>query len=153
MIAKALGGSPTGTYTNAGFTDVPADRQWAVNFLVEKDIVSGKAAGKFGANDFTTRGEMAKIIANAYKFVGDASNTFPFTDVSETFKQYVDALNEAGVAQGYAGTTQFGTGDLVTRGQFALFVFRAETFSPETAAVVSVSATNLKEVVVNLDSA
>ncbi|MCZ8536636.1 S-layer homology domain-containing protein [Paenisporosarcina quisquiliarum] len=154
MIAKALGGSPTGTYANAGFTDVPADRQWAVNFLVEKNIVSGKAAGQFGANDFTTRGEMAKIIANAYKFVADASNAFPFTDVSETFKQYVDALNEAGVAQGYAGTTQFGTGDLVTRGQFALFVYRAETKNtPTVTSVVDVKAENAKTITVTFNNA
>lgn len=144
MIAKALGASPTGTYANAGFTDVPKDRQWAVNFLVEKKIVSGKTAEKFGANDFTTRGEMSKIIANAYKFVGDATNAFPFTDVSDTFKQYVDALNEAGVAKGLTAT-KFGTGDQVTRGQFALFVYRAETFVPATPTVVSVSAINAKK--------
>ncbi|EPD52223.1 hypothetical protein HMPREF1210_01576 [Paenisporosarcina sp. HGH0030] len=150
MIAKALGASPTGTYANAGFTDVPKDRQWAVNFLVEKKIVSGKTAEKFGANDFTTRGEMSKIIANAYKFVGDATNTFPFTDVSDTFKQYVDALNEAGVAKGLTAT-KFGTGENVTRGQFALFVYRAETFAPAAPSVVSVSAINGKEIVVDFN--
>jgi hypothetical protein len=42
MIAKALGATPTGNYADAGFTDVPTDRQWAVNFLAEKEIVSGK---------------------------------------------------------------------------------------------------------------
>ncbi|WP_342542039.1 S-layer homology domain-containing protein [Paenisporosarcina sp. FSL H8-0542] len=152
MIAKALGASPTGTYANAGFTDVPKDRQWAVNFLVEKKIVSGKTAEKFGANDFTTRGEMSKIIANAYKFVGDATNTFPFTDVSDTFKQYVDALNEAGVAKGLTAT-KFGTGENVTRGQFALFVYRAETFVPAAPSVVSVSAINAKEIEINFNQA
>ena len=152
MIAKALGATSTGNYANAGFTDVPADRQWAVNFLVEKKIVSGKAAAQFGANDFTTRGEMAKIIANAYNFVGDATNAFPFSDVSETFKQYVDALNEAGVAQGLTAT-QFGTGDNVTRGQFALFVHRAETFVPADPTVVSVSAANAKELQIVFNTA
>lgn len=152
MIAKALGASPTGTYANAGFTDVPKDRQWAVNFLVEKKIVSGKTAEKFGANDFTTRGEMSKIIANAYKFVGDATNAFPFTDVSDTFKQYVDALNEAGVAKGLTAT-KFGTGDQVTRGQFALFVYRAETHTPANPEVVSVSAINAKQVTVTFNKA
>ncbi|MGB3259848.1 S-layer homology domain-containing protein [Paenisporosarcina sp.] len=152
MIARALGGSPTGEYANAGFTDVPADRQWAVNFLVEKKIVSGKAAGQFGANDFTTRGEMAKIIANAYNFVGDATNAFPFTDVSETFKEFVDALEENGIAQGYAGTTKFGTGDNVTRGQFALFVFRAEAGGVTEATVASAKALNSKQIEVKFNT-
>lgn len=151
MIAKALGAKKDGKYTDAGFTDVPKDLQWAVNFLVEKKIVSGKAAGKFGANDLTTRGEMSKIIANAYNFVGDATNKFPFTDVSDTFKQYVDALNEAGVAQGLTAT-KFGTGENVTRGQFALFVFRAET-SAANSELASVNAIGVKKIEVKFNKA
>ena len=152
MIARALGATPTGNYADAGFSDVPADRQWAVNFLAEKKIVSGKTAGQFGANDFTQRDEMAKIIANAYNFVADETNAFPFTDVSKTFKTYVDALNEAGVAQGYAGTTQFGSGDLVTRGQFALFVHRAET-TAVNAEVVAVTAADAKTLEITFSAA
>lgn len=151
MIAKALGATKDGKYTDAGFTDVPKDLQWAVNFLVEKKIVSGKAAGKFGANDLTTRGEMSKIIANAYNLVGDATNKFPFTDVSDTFKQYVDALNEAGVAQGLTAT-KFGTGENVTRGQFALFVFRAET-SAANSELASVNAIGVKKIEVKFNKA
>lgn len=150
MIARSLGATPDGEYANAGFTDVPADRQWAVNFLVEQKIVEGKAAGQFGANDFTTREEMSKIIANAYKLVGNPDNAFPFTDVSATFKQFVDALYEAGITQGKS-ETQFGTG-LVTRGEFALFIYRAEG-SPvqnEEVAVEEISASNNKQIVVEL---
>ena len=146
MIARVLGATPEGDYVDAGFTDVPTNRQWAVNFLAEKKIVSGKAAGKFGANDFTQRDEMAKIIAGAYNLVADETNEFPFTDVSLTFKKYVDALNEAGIAQGYAGTTQFGSGDEVTRGQFALFIHRAENAAVANVEVASVSATDNKTV-------
>ena len=154
MIAKALGAKADGNYADAGFSDVPVDRQWAVNYLVEQKIVSGKAAGKFGANDFTTREEMSKIIANAYKLVGDATNAFPFTDVSATFKEFVDALYENGITQG-KDADSFGTG-LVTRGEFALFIYRAEgspVVNPTTPEVVSVSATNLKEVKVSFNSA
>ncbi|MDX1805958.1 MAG: S-layer homology domain-containing protein [Paenisporosarcina sp.] len=153
MIANALGANKDGDYANAGFTDVPADRQWAVNFLVEQKIVDGKAAGQFGANDFTTREEMSKIIANAYKLVGDDTNAFPFTDVSDTFKQFVDALYENGITEG-KDADSFGTG-LVTRGEFALFIYRAEgspVATPATPEVVSVSATNLKQVEVTYNS-
>lgn len=152
MIARALGATEDGDYANAGFTDVPADRQWAVNFLVEKKIVSGKAAGRFGANDFTTREEMSKILAGAYNLVGNPDNEFPFTDVSNTFKQYVDALYEAGITQGKSAT-QFGTG-LVTRGEFALFVFRAENPSkPAAAEVEAVVGLNAKQVQVKFKTA
>lgn len=140
MIARVLGATPEGNYPDAGFTDVPTNRQWAVNFLAEKKIVSGKAAGKFGANDFTQRDEMAKIIAGAYELVADETNAFPFTDVSKTFKTFVDALNEAGIAQGYANSTQFGSGDMVTRGQFALFIYRAEGSPVATPVVTEITA-------------
>jgi hypothetical protein len=95
---------------------------------------------------------MAKIIANAYNFVGDATNAFPFTDVSETFKEFVDALEENGIAQGYAGTTKFGTGDNVTRGQFALFVFRAEAGGVTEATVASAKALNSKQIEVKFNT-
>ncbi|MFC4410004.1 S-layer homology domain-containing protein [Chungangia koreensis] len=151
MIATALGATPDGDYPDKGFTDVPKSHLWAVNFLADKGIVSGKGAGKFASNEFMTRGEMAKVIANAYELVGNPDNEFPFTDVSDTFKKYVDALNEAGIAQGYENSTQFGTGDNVLRGQFALFVHRAETNVPAEVAVSSVTATNAKTLAVNFN--
>ena len=151
MIANALGAKADGEYADAGFTDVPARSQYAVNYLVENGIVNGKEAGRFGADDFTTREEMSKIIANAYNLVGDDTNEFPFTDVSKTFKTFVDALYENGITQGKDADT-FGTGN-VTRGEFALFIHRAEVPQVATTEVVSVTATDAKTVEVTFNNA
>ncbi|PFA67330.1 hypothetical protein CN378_10815 [Bacillus sp. AFS015802] len=133
---------------DAGFTDVPDRGQWAVNALKEKGIINGKTATSFGSQDSMTRAEMAKVIANAYELTG--SEDLPFTDVSATFETYVKAIFEAGITQGKTDT-QFGSNQDVTRGEFALFVHRAEMMEDEVVApeVTSVSAINATEVVVD----
>ncbi|WP_243299873.1 S-layer homology domain-containing protein [Bacillus litorisediminis] len=122
MIAKVLG-LTIGVAPNAGFTDVPVERQPYVNALVAEGIFHGKTATHFGAHDTMTREEMAKVIASAYDLVASEGATIPFTDVSDRFYPYVAALYKNGVASGKDADT-FGTGN-VTRGEFALFIFRA----------------------------
>ncbi|MGG6440217.1 S-layer homology domain-containing protein [Saccharococcus caldoxylosilyticus] len=128
---------------DAGFTDVPKDRAKYVNALVEAGVLNGKAAGKFGAYDKLTRAEMAKIIANAYKLKGD-DVTLPFTDVNDTWAPYVKALYKNGITKGKS-ETKFGANDNITRGDFAVFVYRAANVDV-APQVVSVSAINAKEV-------
>ncbi|RDI40155.1 S-layer homology domain-containing protein [Falsibacillus pallidus] len=147
MVAKALGLSGDNAPA-AGFTDVPDRGVKAVNALKEAGIINGKSATKFGADEFMTRAEMAKVIANAYKLTG--SKDLPFTDVSKTFEQYVKALYEAGITGGKTDT-KFGSDAQVTRGEFALFVYRAEHMTPATPEVVSVSAINAKKLEVKFN--
>jgi trimeric autotransporter adhesin len=135
---------------DAGFTDVPKDRAKYVNALVDAGVLNGKAAGKFGAYDKLTRAEMAKIIANAYKLKGD-DVTLPFTDVNDTWAPYVKALYKNGITKGKS-ETKFGANDNITRGDFAVFVYRAANVDV-APQVVSVSAINAKQVVVKFNKA
>ncbi|BDG37556.1 S-layer homology domain-containing protein [Saccharococcus caldoxylosilyticus] len=128
---------------DAGFTDVPKDRAKYVNALVDAGVLNGKAAGKFGAYDKLTRAEMAKIIANAYKLKGD-DVTLPFTDVNDTWAPYVKALYKNGITKGKS-ETKFGANDNITRGDFAVFVYRAANVDV-APQVVSVSAINGKQI-------
>ncbi|ARA98449.1 S-layer homology domain-containing protein [Geobacillus thermodenitrificans] len=131
---------------DAGFTDVPKDRAKYVNALVEAGILNGKGNGKFGAYDNLTRVEMAKIIANAYKLEKQNDNALLFTDVNATWAPFVKALYDNGVAKGKTETSFNAYAD-ITRGEFALLVYRAANLNvaPE---VVSVSAINSTQAVV-----
>jgi hypothetical protein len=129
---------------DAGFTDVPKDRAKYVNALVEAGVLNGKAPGKFGAYDKLTRVEMAKIIANAYKLKADDVE-LPFTDVNDTWAPYVKALYKYGVTKGKTETS-FGAYLNITRGEFALFVYRAKdvNVAPQVVSVSAINPTTLK---------
>lgn len=139
MIAKAMK-LDTAKAPSAGFTDVNARVGGSVNALVAAGVVSGKTAKTFAPDANITRQEMAKIITNAYKLeAGSTKNSFK--DVNSNWDGFVDALLANGVTVGKTPTT-FAATSAVTRGEFALFVFRSENLAPATPSVVSVSATN-----------
>ena len=125
MIARVNGYSPTGNYAVAGFTDVPKDRQWAVNALAENKIMNGISTTTFGSYQSMTREQMAKVIALTYDLQA-TSMDIPFNDVLSTVKPYVAALVERNITQGKT-TTEFGSKLNIKRGEFALFIHRAET--------------------------
>lgn len=139
FIAKALG-LDTKNAPDQDFTDVNSRVEGAVNAIVNAKIASGKTESKFAPDDYITRQEMAKILVNAYALeAGDTKNSF--TDVNSNWDAYVDALVENGVTLGKTEKT-FASTDTVKRGEFALFIHRAENLAPKTPSVVSVSATN-----------
>lgn len=137
MIARVNGYSATDVYPNAGFTDVPENRQWAVNALVANGIMNGINTKTFGTYQSMTREQMAKVIALSYNLQA-TSMDMPFTDVLSTVKPYVAALLEKDITQGKTATT-FGSKLNITRGEFALFVYRAESIedagAPEVISV------------------
>ncbi|MBW3110248.1 S-layer homology domain-containing protein [Bacillus sp. MCCB 382] len=123
MIARAL--DLVGEEApDAGFKDVPKRAQHAVNILKKHGIINGKTATSFGSEDPLTRGEMAIIMARAYQLNGDAD--VPFTDVNSRYMEYVKALIANSITQGKTDTL-FGTSQQITRGEFALFVYRSES--------------------------
>ncbi|OZI13462.1 hypothetical protein CEW92_01110 [Bacillaceae bacterium SAS-127] len=144
MIALALKLDTTKAPAS-GFTDVPKRAEGYVNALKAEGIISGKSDTKFGSEDTLTRGEMAIIIDRAYKLTDKAE--VKFTDVSDRYADSVAKLVAAGITQGKT-ETQFGTGYSITRGEFAIFVFRAENPTPKPVVetkVESVSAINASE--------
>lgn len=149
MIANALKLDTTKA-PSAGFKDVNARVAGAVNALVEQKIVSGKTATTFEPDAKITRQEMAKIVANAYNLeAGTTKNTF--TDVNSNWDGFVDALVANGITYGKTGTT-FASTASITRGEFALFVYRAENLAPLANEVVSVTAVNAKAIEVIFSS-
>ena len=112
---------------SSGFTDVPERGTLAINSLKAAGIVDGKTATKFGFHDTLTRGEVALILSNAgaYNFEGNVSNLL-FTDVSSRYSKAVAGMVSNGITQGIS-STQYGTGNAIKRGDFAVFIFRAET--------------------------
>lgn len=85
-------------------------------------IFSGNETG-FGPNDFLTRGQMAKVIVEAFNL--PKSTSHPFPDVKNTHWEhdYVAALYAAGITTGSDG--QFKSSRYVTRAEFTVFIQRA----------------------------
>lgn len=103
------------------FTDVKEGNthEEAIYALAEAEILSGYGDGTFGPGKEITRGQMAKIIANAFDL--DTENVVDpaFSDVPATNQYYgaIAALKAEGIVSGYEG--KFGINDPLTRGQMA----------------------------------
>ena len=127
FIARAFGLDSNGTYKDAGFKDVPQRAKWAVNALVEKDIIDGFNSTTFGADEMLTRNQTAKLIANAAQLdIDEKSKVTKFKDVNANFAPFVEALVKSGVTRGKSNDT-FGAYDFVSRGEMALFLNRGQT--------------------------
>ncbi|WP_223634762.1 5'-nucleotidase C-terminal domain-containing protein [Planococcus sp. 4-30] len=126
MIARAIGFNSSQDFKDSGFTDVPASAKWAVDALVQAGIVHGKTEKRFGATDLLTRNELSKLLASAAKYdIDDKVTKTQFTDVNAKFAKYVDALLKNGITVGKT-EKQFGAEQNLTRGEMALFIFRAK---------------------------
>lgn len=118
---------------NSNFTDVPARGVKYVNALKAAGITSGKTAITFDSYATITRGELAIWIQRAFNLEG--SNSVSFTDVSSRYVEAVSALVANNITQGYSSTS-FGTTDKATRGQYALFLYRASKIELDEASVL-----------------
>jgi hypothetical protein len=136
FIARALK-LDTANAKDQGFKDLNTRVAASVNAVVEAKIAGGKSATSFDPAANITRQEMAKMLANAYKLT--AKENAPFKDVNSNWIGYVSALKEAGITLGKTESTFAPTLNL-TRGEFALFIHRAEG-APAAATALTVSAT------------
>lgn len=125
MIARVKGYSPTDSYPSAGFTDVPEKRQWAVNALAANGIMNGLNSTTFGSHQSMSREQMAMVIATTYNLTA-TNMDIPFTDLKSTTKPSIAALVENNITAGKT-TTLFGSKDNIKRGEFAIFIYKAET--------------------------
>jgi len=95
---------------------------------------------------------MAKVVALAYELKGDGV-TNKFKDVNTTFAPFVNALVKNEITLGKTADSFGATAD-VTRGEFALFVHRAEVGLPSAETVVtSVKAVNAKTITLTFNNA
>ncbi|MGN7115895.1 S-layer homology domain-containing protein [Lysinibacillus odysseyi] len=109
------------------FTDVKKTDEYygAIAALKEKGIISGLPNGSYGQHSPITRGQIAKIIVEAFDLKG--SKETPFKDIAGAagFIDYIETLYANGVTTGTTAYT-YSPFAPVKRGQFASFVVRAE---------------------------
>ncbi|MGM9926063.1 MAG: S-layer homology domain-containing protein [Bacillus sp. (in: firmicutes)] len=123
LLAKVLELDVDTAQTTSVFTDVPKHIAPYVNALKEAGITSGKTATRFGVNDLITRGELAIWIQRGFELTG--SSDMKFTDVAPQYKEAVSALVTNNITNGIS-STQFGTDKPAKRGDYAIFLFKAD---------------------------
>lgn len=93
-----------------------------VSVLKEAKILDGLSADEFGVNAFVTRGQMAKLLSNAYGLTSEEEA--PFKDMGQ-WAPYISGLYAYEITSGKTEEL-FGTGEPITRGDLAIFMFRAD---------------------------
>ncbi|MEK3955986.1 S-layer homology domain-containing protein [Psychrobacillus sp. FSL K6-1464] len=117
------------------FKDVPTNHQYhdEIQAVYQAGIVDGKGDGTFGVSDSLTRGQMAKVLTNAYEL--EAKGTKNLSDVEGHWsEEYVLAMYTNGITTGNGG--KYLPQEKLERQHFAVFMHRAQGGKP--GAVVPV---------------
>ncbi|MGE7843664.1 S-layer homology domain-containing protein [Lysinibacillus sp. NPDC093712] len=108
------------------YNDIPKTHPYfdAIQRLQQTGVINADAKGNFNPTKNLTRGEMALILANAFKL--EAKGKHPFNDVSQTSEEgkAIAALYEAEITTGYDATT-FKPNESLSRAHYAVFLYRA----------------------------
>jgi len=115
----------TSNQTLPAFLDAPKRSWGSINAIKKAGIAYGKSTTYFGANDNVTRGEMALMIQKAYSLYGNEVEV-PFIDVSLRYHSAVQNLVKHNITSGKTPAI-FGTNMPITRGEMALFLYRADS--------------------------
>ena len=114
------------------FSDVKKDSNFynSIIELAKSEIMVGNPDGTFKPEKVVTRGEVAKIIANALKLTTDNVKNPGFTDVpqSHIFYKEIAALNAEGIIFGI-GNNKYNPEAPVTRAQLATILSKAFSLS------------------------
>ena len=91
-------------------------------------IVSGYSEESYKPLETVTRGQMARMIVNAFNLPNSEGNmTFPDVPPEAALSTYVATIANAGITVGKADGT-FGYGDPQNRGDFAAMIYRAQQY-------------------------
>ncbi|WP_052245872.1 S-layer homology domain-containing protein [Sporosarcina sp. ZBG7A] len=108
------------------FPDVPKSNRFhdEIQFLVDKQIISGYSNGSFQPKRYVTRGEAAIMIGRTLGLDGTKRNT-KFKDVPKTYgaSGYIAAATEKGIIGGYPDGT-FQPNKSISRGDMAIIFSR-----------------------------
>lgn len=115
--------SPTPLACTITFTDVPSGSAFYpyIECLACRGIISGYSDGTFRPNNNVTRGQAAKIVANAAQYnetIPPSQQTFSDVAPNSTFWVYIERVALHGAISGYSDGT-FRPSNNVTRGQLA----------------------------------
>jgi lactocepin len=126
MIVRDLGLS-TKDRPNPELKDVTPDSYGyeVIAAVADEGIMTGNSEGYFNASATLTRGQMAKILVEAYNLKGSSSEEF--NDVSSDLwaRDYINTLSVNGITTGYQDNT-FKPNNRTTRTQFAVFLARTK---------------------------
>lgn len=139
MIVREMGLDTTNR-PNPSFSDVTPGMSGydLIATAVDEGIMEGKGNGKFDPYGKLTRGEMAKILVNAYQLTGSTDNEF--TDVPDGYwaKPYIKTLVANEITLGYSNGTFRPWNDL-TRLHFTLFIYRYINQFPDEVATTGIA--------------
>ena len=124
MLARAL--KLDTTKRNTIFQDVSSQSvsSGAIQSAVDAGIINGFTKTRFGIDEPIKRGDMAALLARAFKLVDD--EVIPFEDVAISSSAYssIRKVYAAGIAGGYS-PVKFEVNKPVSREQFSAFLARA----------------------------
>ena len=125
MITRALK-LDTSNVKNPNFADVPVTHPYykEIAAVANQGIVGGKQGGVFDPAGTLTRGQMAKILATAYRLTGTTDKVFKDVKTTDWLYEYVQALAYHDVTTGYSDGT-FKPNVAISREHFSLFLYRA----------------------------
>lgn len=137
MIAVAAGLDYKNVDDFANFRDVPSTHQFYpyIDVMFRELIIGGYNYYEFGVNEYLTRGQMARILVNAFKVpllsISAHSNPLQFKDiycnyknVAEIYKQHgieIMTLKQFNLLSGLS-ETEYGINKPVTRAQLVLLI-------------------------------
>jgi len=130
IVTQAAGYTEAIAPSQQTFSDVPSSYPFwlAIERAARHGLISGYADGTYRPGNAVTRGQLAKIAANAAHY-GDTVSAQTFTDVptSHPFYVYIERMVQHGILSGYADGS-FRPANEVTRGQTTKIV--SSTFFP-----------------------
>lgn len=130
---------------DAGFKDVNSRNRGHVNALVHAGIIKGFSKTEFAPDKYLTRGQMASILVKAYSLQEFRKQT-PFTDLSKSFKNEIEALYGAGITGGVSAH-EYGTSLNIKRGDFTVLLYKTlKLYGLETKTLVEFYEKDLDDV-------
>ena len=117
----------TKNVVDPGFLDVKKTDEYygAIAALKAEGVISGYPDGTYGQHSPITRGQIAKILVEAFGLSGSSETPFKDLKGAESFINYIGILYANGITTGTTGDT-YSPFAVVMRGQFASFIIRIE---------------------------
>ncbi|MEI3895033.1 MULTISPECIES: S-layer homology domain-containing protein [Bacillus] len=111
--------------TQNPFTDIEGHMfEKEILALTKAGIMNGFGNGKFGPDNVLTREQLAVVLTKAFNFQATSTTTFKDVDKNYWATNAISALQENKITTG-TGDNKFEPQSLVTREQYALFLYNA----------------------------
>lgn len=124
ILTRALGLNTTAV-KNPGLKDVPITHPHykEIAAVVQSGIMSGKSGNVFAPANTLTRGQMAKVLVNAYHLTGNGSKSFKDVPVNYWGYKDIQVLVANHITSGFADGT-FKPNTPISRVHFSVFLYR-----------------------------